>query len=69
MISATDRKLMDSQALAAQQAYRALMTVARLRLRELQRDLRNSHTAAQVQALNEEIRLTEQAIRMGERIG
>lgn len=61
--------LISTQGLAAQQAYRALMAVARLRLHELERGLQAASSVAQAAELRLEIRRTRTAISMGEKIG
>lgn len=63
------QKLMDTQGLAAQQTYRALLAVARARQSELERALASAASRAEADIIRAQISNTRKAIAMAERIG
>lgn len=68
-MNARDRKLIDTQGLAAQQTLRALMGVARSRQSELERALADASSIAEAAVIRAQLANTRRAISMGEAIG
>ncbi len=62
-------KIMQTQGLAAQQTYRALLAVARARQSELERALAAAASSAEANIIRAQIANTRNAIAMAERIG